>query len=163
MKKLLEFCGLDRRRIALGHLDLNQPEQYIVLAESFIKLINDLGPIERSPEVQEKLGGLYATVNNSRVRWVLGATLRRPWEEVYPGNQRNARAFDEDLLGILKEEWMKARIVNLLSSDKRFFDLKELSQSLKADKEDVMEGLQEMVKEGAIRRVHKEGIAQYIV
>ena len=139
MKKLLEFCGLDRRRIALGHLDLNQPEQYVVLAESFIKLINELGPIERSPEVQEKLGGLYATVNNSRVRWVLGATLRRPWEEVYPGNQRNALAFDEDLLGILKEEWMKARIANLLNSDKRFFDLKELSQSLKANKEDVME------------------------
>ena len=163
IKKLLEFCGLDRRRIALGHLDLNQPEQYIILAESFIKLINELGPIERSPEVQEKLRGLYATVNNSRVRWVLGATLRRPWEEVYPGNQRNARAFDEDLLGILKEEWMKARIANLLSSDKRFFDLKELSQSLNANKEDIMDGLQEMVKEGAIRRVHKEGIAQYIV
>ena len=135
----------------------------IILAESFIKLINELGPIERSPEVQEKLGGLYATVNNSRVRWVLGATLRRPWEEVYPGNQRNALAFDKDLLGILKEEWMKARIANLLSSDKRFFDLKELSQSLKANKEDVMAGLQEMVKEGAISRVHKEGIAQYIV
>ena len=58
---------------------------------------------------------------------------------------------------------MKARIASLLRSDKRFFELKELSQSLKANKEDIMVGLQEMVKEGAVSRVHKEGIAQYIV
>ena len=163
IKKLLNFCDLDRRRIALGHVDLNQPEEYIVLAESFIKLINELGPIERTPQVQEKLMGLYATVNNPRVRWVLGATLRRPWEEVYPGNQRNALSFDKDLLGILKEEWIKARIANLLSAQKRYFDLKELSQTLMADKEEVMMGLREMVNEGAVSRVHKEGIAQYIV
>jgi heterodisulfide reductase subunit A-like polyferredoxin/coenzyme F420-reducing hydrogenase delta subunit len=162
MKKLLDFCGLDRRRIALGHVDLNQPEQYVTLVESFVKNISELGPIERSAHVQEKLMGLYTTVNNPRVRWVLGATLRRPWEEVYPGNQRNALSFDKDLLGILKEEWMKARIANLLSSDKRYFDLKQLSQNLKAKQEDIMGGLQEMVKEGVVSRVHKEGVAQYI-
>ncbi|RPH87507.1 MAG: hydrogenase iron-sulfur subunit, partial [Desulfobacteraceae bacterium] len=163
LKKLLELAGLDRRRIALAHVDLNKPEDYIAVVESFIKLINELGPIDRTPPIQKKLQGIYATVNNPRVRWVLGATLRRPWEEVYPGNQRNAMAFDKDFLGILKEEWMKARIANLLSTDKRFFDLKELSQSLKATKEDIMVGLQEMVKEGAISRVHKEGIAQYVM
>ncbi len=163
LKKLLEFAGQDRRRIALAHVDLNKPEDYIVVVESFIKLINELGPIDRSPHVQEKIQGIYATVNNPRVRWVLGATLRRPWEEVYPGNQRNAMAFDKDFLGILKEEWVKSRIANLLSSDKRFFELKELSQSLKANKEDIIVGLQEMVKEGVVSRVHKEGVAQYIL
>ena len=29
IKKLLGFSGLDRRRIALAHVDLNQPEEYI--------------------------------------------------------------------------------------------------------------------------------------
>jgi heterodisulfide reductase subunit A len=134
-----------------------------VVAENFIKLINELGPIERTPHIQEKIQGIYDTVNKARVRWVLGATLRRPWEEVYPGNQRNAMAFDKDFLGILKEEWMKARIAQVLTVEKRFFDLKELSQNLKAKKEDIMSSLQEMVKEGVISRVHKEGIAQYIV
>jgi heterodisulfide reductase subunit A len=163
LKKLLDFCGLDRRRIGLAHVDLNKPEEYVVLVESFIKLINEIGPIERTPHMQDMLRGIYSVVNNARVRWVLGATLRRPWEEVYPGNQRNALSFDRDFLGIVKEEWMKARIANLLTSENRVFELKEMSQNLKAKKDEVMASLQEMVKEGVITRVHKEGIAQYIV
>ena len=58
---------------------------------------------------------------------------------------------------------MKARINNVLAAENRFFDLKELSQNLQAKKDDVMISLQEMVKEGGISRVHKEGIAQYMV
>jgi DNA-binding GntR family transcriptional regulator len=59
--------------------------------------------------------------------------------------------------------WMKARIAHVLASENRLFDLKELSQNLKAKKEEVMTGLQEMVKEGVISRIHKEGLAQYII
>ncbi len=79
--------------------------------------------------------GIYATVNNARVRWVVGATLRRPWEEKYPGDQRNALSFDKDFLGILKEEFTKSRLKNILSADKRYFELKELMDTLKGEKD----------------------------
>lgn len=84
IKKLLHFCGLDRRRIALAHADLNRPEEYIAAVESFVRQINELGPIDKTPATREKLTGIYDTVRNPRVRWVLGATLRRPWEETIP-------------------------------------------------------------------------------
>ncbi len=163
IKKLLGFSGFDRRRIALAHVDLNQPEEYIASVESFIHLIKGLGPIEKTPLNQEKLAGIYATVNNARVRWVLGATLRRPWEEKYPGDQRNALSFDKDFLGILQEEFTKSRLNNLLSTEKRYFELKELAEVLKENKDTMIHGLQEMVNEGMISRVHRNGVAQYIM
>jgi heterodisulfide reductase subunit A-like polyferredoxin/coenzyme F420-reducing hydrogenase delta subunit len=163
LKKLLHFSGLDRRRIALAHADLNHPEEYIAAVESFVRQINEMGPIEKNESNREKLAGIYATVNNARVRWVVGATLRRPWEETYPGDQRNALAFDKDFLGILKEEFAKSRITNLLKSQPRYFELKEMAELIKIDRETLGFSLQEMVKEGMISRVHRDGVAQYIM
>jgi len=163
LKKLLHFSGLDRRRIALAHADLNHPEEYIAAVESFVRQINEMGPIEKNESNREKLAGIYATVNNARVRWVVGATLRRPWEETYPGDQRNALAFDKDFLGILKEEFTKSRITNLMKSQPRYFELKEMAELLKIDRETLGFSLQEMVKEGMISRVHRDGVAQYIM
>ena len=163
LKKLLEFAGLDRRRIALAHVDLNKPEDYIVVGGKLYKVRSTNWDRSNGPPIPGKCQGIYDTVNKARVRWVLGATLRRPWEEVYPGNQRNAMAFDKDFLGILKEEFTKSRLKNLLSADKRYFDLKELMDTLKGEKETVIHGLQEMVNEGMIGRVHRNGVAQYII
>ena len=128
-----------------------------------MELIAQLGPIEREARPRNDWPGLYDTVKNARVRWVLGATLRRPWEETYPGDQRNALAFDKDFLGILKEEFTKSRLKNLLSADKRYFEFKELLDTLKGEKDTVIHSLQEMVNEGMISRVHQNGVAQYIM
>ncbi|RJX35012.1 MAG: hydrogenase iron-sulfur subunit [Desulfarculus sp.] len=163
LKKLLALCGFDRRRIALAHADLNEPEEYIRTAEAFVSQVAALGPIERTPDNLEKLRGLYSTVNNARVRWVLGASLRRPWEDVYPGNQRNALIFDRDFMGVLSEEFIRARVANLLSSEHRPFQLSELAAALKEDEAPVMESLREMVGEGLIGRMHKDGVAHYVL
>jgi heterodisulfide reductase subunit A2 len=163
IKKLLAFSGFDRRRLALAHVDLNQPEEYITTVESFIRQIKALGPIEKTERNKELLAGIYATVNNARVRWVLGATLRRPWEEKYPGDQRNALAFDKDFLGILKEEFTKSRLKNLFTQESRYFELKELTEALQENKETTMQSLHEMVNEGMVTRVHRKGVAQYIM
>lgn len=163
MKKLLDLCGFDRRRVALAHADLNRPEDYINTVNSFTKSMAELGPIERTPENQEKLAGLYATVNSPRVRWVLGATLRRPWEEVYPGNQRNALAFDRDMMGVVSEEFIKARVANLLKEKARPFQLRELAAALHEEEKPLMDSLREMVGEGVIGRMHKDGVAHYVM
>ncbi len=163
IKKLLSLCGIDRRRIALAHADLNLPEEYINTVENYVALINELGPIERTPENQEKLQGLYSTVNNARVRWVLGVSLRRPWEDVYPGNQRSALAFDRDLMGVVTEEFIRSRVANLLQREQKAFDLHQLSDTLKEDETQLMDCLREMVSEGLLSRVHKDGVAHYML
>ncbi len=163
VKKLLHLCGFDRRRIALAHADLNEPREYIETVESFLGMVADLGPIERTPENLEKLQGIYDTVNNPRVRWVLGASLRRPWEEVYPGNQRNALTFDRDLTGIVSEEFIRARVAKVLQREQKPLPLRQLAQTIKEDEDQVRESLREMVAEGAIGRVHKDGVAHYVM
>lgn len=163
IKKLLQFCGLDRRRIALAHSDLNEPEEFIRTVDSFVQTITELGPIDQTPENQEKLNALYSTVNNPRVRWVIGATLRRPWEDVYPGDQRNALAFDRDLIGILMEEYLRARVTNILQTEKRPFNLQDLAGTIQEEPDRVMESLHELVAEGIIGRFQKDGIAHYVM
>jgi coenzyme F420-reducing hydrogenase delta subunit/NAD-dependent dihydropyrimidine dehydrogenase PreA subunit len=163
IKKILEFCGFDRRRIALAHADLNEPEEFIRTAEAFINTLNQLGPIPQTPENQEKINALYSTVNNPRVRWVVGASLRRPWEAIYPGDQRNALAFDRDLVGILMEEFLRARVTNVLQTEKRPFNLQDLAGTIKEEPDVVMKSLHEMVAEGIIGRFHKDGVAHFVI
>lgn len=163
IKKLLGLCGLDRRRIALAHADLNKPEEFIRASESFVQLIEQLGPVNRDTETLERLQGMYDTVQNSRVRWVLGATLRRPWEEVYPGDQRHALAFDKDFMDVVTEEFVGVRLARLLKQENRPMVLGELSKALKVDEGKVVTRLGEMVSEGLISRIHKDSVAHYLM
>lgn len=161
IKKLLALCGLDRRRIALAHADLNQPEQYIRAAEGFTRLIAELGPVQRDHLTMERLQGLYDTVNHARVRWVLGANLRRPWEEVYPGDQRNAMAFDKSFLELVNEEFLGVRMTQLLRAQRRPMVMQEISLILKEQESKLVGKLREMVSEGILTRTHKEGVPYY--
>jgi len=163
LKKLLGLCGFDRRRIALAHCDMNQPSAFINSVNAFLATIEQLGPIERTPQNVEKLQGVYDTVNNSRVRWVLGASLRRPWEEVYPGDQRNALNYDRDLLGVIGEELIASRVRGVLQREKRPMPVSELVAAIAEKQEAIMDSLREMVSEGLIHRQHKDGEAIYTV
>ncbi len=161
IKKLLTLCGLDRRRIALAHADLNQPEQYIAAVEGFVRTLAELGPIERDELTMERLQGMYDTVNNARVRWVLGANLRRPWEEVYPGDQRNAMSFDKSFMDLISEEFVGVRMAQLMRKTRQPMVLGEISKTLKEDEGNLVGKLREMVSEGLITRTHKDGVAHY--
>ena len=156
IKKLLSLCGLDRRRIALAHCDLNKPEQYVKTVHGFLDEMDQLGPIPDDDDTREKIRGLYTTLENSRVRWVLGAGLRRPWEEVYPADQRNARAYDSSLLDILAEEFVRARITNLMAVRPEAFDLAQISGLLGEEKQQVLSVLKELVGEGRVSRIFKD-------
>ncbi|MFZ5585665.1 MAG: hydrogenase iron-sulfur subunit [Thermodesulfobacteriota bacterium] len=163
IRKLLALCGIDRRRIALAHVDLNRPEQYIDSVASFVRLVEQLGPLPSDAESREKLQGLYDTVNNDRVRWVLGASLRRPWEEVYPGDQRHALAYDQDMLNVVREEFTKVRLFSLLQGRTAPMAINDLALALKEDEAFLVPNLRELVSEGIISRVHRDGVAHYAV
>jgi heterodisulfide reductase subunit A-like polyferredoxin/coenzyme F420-reducing hydrogenase delta subunit len=161
IKKLLSLCGLQRERIALAHADLNKPEKYIRTVESFVALVDRLGPIPRDAVMKTKLKDLYDTLKNPRVRWVLGASLRRPWETSYPADQRNARAYDETLSDVVSEEFIRTRVVNLLSSQRQVLELNEISRFLGEDKQRVLNSLKELASEGIISRIFKDRTPYY--
>ncbi|MBU2548502.1 MAG: hydrogenase iron-sulfur subunit [Proteobacteria bacterium] len=161
VKKMLALCGLDRRRVALAHADLNQPERYVVTVESFLKTLDELGPIDRDEPTRERIQALYDTLNNSRVRWVLGASLRRPWETTYPSDQRNALAYDETLSDVLAEEFVRVRVMNLLKASGKTYRLDDITAALGADKDPVLHCLKDLTNEGMISRIFKDRTPYY--
>ena len=119
-------------------------------------IMNRLGPIDRNEATMERIQALYDTLLNSRVRWVLGAGLRRPYETHYPSDQRNAIAYDESLTDVLAEEFVKVRIINLLKKAGQVMELKEIKKVLGAEERQVLAGLKDLTSEGQISRIFKD-------
>jgi heterodisulfide reductase subunit A len=156
VKKLLTICGFDRQRIALAHADLNQPEEFIRTSESFTQTIASLGPIERSAFNISKLKSLYyMTKYNSRIRFLLSASLRRPWEDSYRGDQRHGLDYDQDFTDVLMEEFLQTRVLQLLQVENRPFKSMELADILNENEGDISERLWDMAHEGVVSRTFK--------
>lgn len=150
MKKLLALCGLERDRIALAHSDITKPEEYVTTVESFLKTMDRFGPIQRDADTQTKLKALYDALHTYRVRWVLGVSLRRPWETTYPMHMPNPTAYDQTLTEILTEEFFRAQVANLLRQSGRSLQLADIAQALRVDEESSYEYLKDMGHEGLI-------------
>ena len=163
IKKLFSLIGLERDRIALAHSDLNKPEEYIKTANSFVSKIDMLGPIQRDSTMKIKIQDLYDTLKNPRVRWVLGASLRRPWETTYPADQRNAMAYDETLSDVLTEEFVRTRIVNFLKRQKKVINLDDITQNLGEERRKIQTCLSELGKEGMVSRIYKDRMPYYTI
>jgi heterodisulfide reductase subunit A len=150
LKKLLSLCGLERERIALAHSDITKPEQFVSTVESFMKTMAALGPIQRDAEIRSKLQALYDALHVSRVRWVLGVSLRRPWETAYPSHMPNPAAYDHTLTEILTEEFFRARVKNLMKQKGKLLQLNDITQALGVDEAQAHEYLKDMGYEGLI-------------
>ena len=153
LKKLLALCGLERERIALAHSDIVQPERFVGTVESFMKTMAALGPIPRNAEVQSKLEAMYDALHVSRVRWVLGVSLRRPWETTYPSHMPKPAAYDRTLTEIVTEEFFRARVRNLLQAKGKSLQLEEITQVVGMDQDRARDYLKDMGGEGLINIV----------
>ncbi len=161
VKKLLSLIGLERDRIALAHMDLNHPEQLARTVDRFVAMIDELGPIPKDRETRAKLNDLHDTLRTPRVRWVLGASLRRPYETTYPTDQRNALAYDETLSDVLKEEFLRTRVFNFLRRESRVLHLNDIVGSIHEEKQRVLNCLKDLSDEGMISRIYKDRIPYY--
>jgi heterodisulfide reductase subunit A2 len=161
LKKLLELSGLERERISLAHGDLNDPLQLSRTVDTFVSTIDRLGPINRNPKTQAKIQALYDTLHNARVRWVLGASLRRPWETSYPTDQRHAMDYDMTLTDVITEEYSRTRITNLLKQEGKVMKLEEVVEALEVDKKRAVACLKDLSSEGIISRIFKDRVPYY--
>lgn len=162
MKKLLTLSDFHRERIALAHADLNNPLEFVKTVESFSRAIAMLGPIERTRENIDKLQAIYdLTKYNTRVRQLLSASLRRPWEKTYRGNQLHALDYDRDFSTVIQEEFLQRRLFNVLAQRKQPQNLQALAMSLAEDESQVADCLWNLVSEGAISMLHENREAFY--
>ncbi len=161
IKKLLSLSGFDRNRIVLAHADFNNPESFVKTVKSAANQIASLGPIDRSPDNIQKLKAIYDTTKNPRVRLLLSAVLRRPWENTYQGDQRYALEYDTDFANVLEEELFYERLKRLLKDTEKPLPINEMAKALSEDKDRLSEVLWSMRTEGAVNIIHKNRIAHY--
>jgi len=151
LKKLFSLAGLERERIGLGYVGINEAEAFVKIVESFMGTISQLEPIKKDDKtIINKLKALHDTLNYPRVRWILGVRLRRPNEESYTGDQRNAVEFDEIMLDILAEEYLASRIINTLKLSDKPLNPREIAHTLNEDVYKVTTALSELTKEERI-------------
>ena len=164
IKKLLTLCGFDRERIALAHADLNSPADFTKTVDSFTRTIAAMGPIPRNTENQGKLDALYELIKyNTRVRHLLSAGLRRPWEKSYQGDQRHALDYDRDFATVLKEEFLQVRLLQVMRRESGPFNLDKLAVEVSVDQEQVASRLWDMVQSGVVNFSHKNHQAVYML
>jgi len=150
MKKLLAMSGIDRKRISIGYVDVNQAEGFVRMVESFLEELDRVGPMDRSEDKKKRLLAAHATLHRPRVRWVLGVSLRRPTEPEFPGDQRNAVDFDETMQDVLKEEYLAARIIGALTAGP--MNPPEIAKALGERPDQVSPVLLELAKDDRIIR-----------
>jgi heterodisulfide reductase subunit A len=148
MKKLLSLAGLERRRITMGYVDVNQPEAFVNMVESHVDAMAHLDPFNRDEATKTKLWAIHATLHRPRVRWVLGTSLRRPTEKEFPGAQVNAVDADETMLDVLREEFLASRILRAIH-DQPLSPL-DIGRSLEEPVKKITPMLTDMAKEGRI-------------
>ena len=162
LKKLLSLSGISRQRIALAHADLNKPEEFVKTVDSFAQTVALMGPVDRSPFNLDKLQVIYELVKfNTRIRHLLSASLRRPWEKWYRGEQRHALDYDRDFMAVVEEEYLQLRLLRLLESEKRPLRLQDLASSLRENEIQVADCLWNMVTDGTINLSHQKTEAFY--
>jgi heterodisulfide reductase subunit A len=134
----------------LAHSDIIKPDQFVNTVTSFMRTMARLGPISRDAEMQSKLQALYDALKVSRVRWVLGVSLRRPWETAYPSHMPNPAVYDHTLTEILTEEFFRARVKNLMRQKGKLLLLQDITEALGVDEAQAHEYLKDMGYEGLI-------------
>jgi coenzyme F420-reducing hydrogenase delta subunit/ferredoxin len=148
VKKLLSLAGLERRRIAMGYVEVNEPESFVRMVESYMEGLEKLPPLPRDDKTRAKLWAMHATLHRPRVRWVLGTSLRRPTEKEFPGSQFNAVDADETMLEVLREEYTVSRIFKALTDQP--LNPPDLARALDEPVKMLTPVLTDMAKEGRI-------------
>ena len=142
----------------VSRLDWNAPltQEFIRTVESFTQTIAAIGPIEKTAANREKLEAIYNLIKfNSRVRHLLSASLRRPWEKTYRGEQRHALDYDRDFLAVIEEEFLQQRLLLLLEKEQRPLRLQDCAGSLHEDEVQVADCLWNLVTDGSINLTHQ--------
>jgi hypothetical protein len=148
MKKLLSLAGLERRRISIGYVEVNEPESFVRMVESHLDAMEKLPPLPTDDQTKAKLWAIHATMHRPRVRWVLGTSLRRPAEKEFPGSQFNAVDADETMLDVLKEEFTISRIFKALQDQP--LNPPDLALAMDEPVKNITPILTDMAKEGRI-------------
>ncbi len=159
-RKLLQKIGINPNRLHLDWISAAEGERFAKLAEWFTSQVRKLGPLGSSEELKEnelkeRLVAARQTVENEKVRWMVG----KERELMEMGNVYGERV-SQNLLDFLMDknlfdEFVKNRIYLLL--EKRALSVKDIARKLGLSPREVLRRIAKMEDRGLIAMTDVEG------
>jgi len=159
LKKLFELAGFQPERLELKWSSAADESRFMAVVQEFADRIGTLGSSPLSgdhidPDLQERMLAAKATVEDFRVRSLVGKELELTEKGNVFGEQLQQIEFDEVEEDALETEFLRHRICQLL----RFpLSVKELSNKLSLDARSVLSQIVALQQIGVVQLDRIEG------
>lgn len=147
-QKLLEIAGIGSERLLLDWVSAGEGERFSQVVRQFVEKIRQLGPFPLDQEMKEKLRAVRASLEGEKIRWMVGKGPELMEKENVYHEHLPREKLEELIEKIVREEWVKNRIMGLVES--RPLAAAEISQTLNLKLKETLSYLVSLVGEGKI-------------
>lgn len=149
VKKLLEYAGIDPRRLRLGWISAAEGQKFKELIESSVKEIEELGTFELEKHY-EGLCTVRDAVRNPKLRWIIGMLVELA--RTVKLDEKELDAFFEELI---RSELAEKKINTLLETGEQ--TIEGLAERLSLPVPDVLRYLAPLIDRGVVELSRLEG------
>ncbi len=135
---IVKMAGISEKRLFLDWVSAAEGMRFATLVTKFTKTIKELGPLNLSQEIKERLECALATVKDDKVRWLIGREWKMEQEGNTYGESVTKGQFQGYLSQIIKDTYNKniiryrikkqPKTVTMLSSETGIEGVELLSQ-----------------------------------
>jgi len=108
LKKLLEITGVAPERLCLDWVSAAEGTRFGQIVDSFTERIREEGPLDKDDSLLQRLRAAELTVQNERVRWLLGSELNLLEKGNIYGEKVSPEEFDTVTSEVIKAEFNKS-------------------------------------------------------
>jgi F420-non-reducing hydrogenase iron-sulfur subunit len=155
VQKLLEFAGIDPRRLRLGWISAAEGQKFKELIEGAVNEIKELGPFELEKHY-DALVTVKEGVNNPRLRWIVGKIAETARYVKLEEKEIDA-FFDE----IIRSEFMVEKVTSMLESEES--TIEGISEMLSIPVQDVLKYVAPLMDRGAMQISRMEGKKPFFI
>lgn len=140
IKKLLELAGVLPERFRLEWCSSAEAQRFVEVVSGMIETVKGLGPLGSNgvsgEKLQERLSAARDAAGSDRLRWVLGCEYKLETSPNAFGQETSEETFKEMLDTAVKDEYLKARILNMTRA--QALSVKEMAAKIELDPADVL-------------------------
>lgn len=147
-KKLLDMAEIGHERVLLDWVSAGEGERFSQVVRQFVEKIKNLGPFPLNEETKERLRAVQVSLEAEKIRWIVGKgpeliEKENVYHEMLPREKLNTI-----IESIIRDEFIKNRIVILLES--KSLSAIEINNTLGLKISDTLSYLVSLLNEGKV-------------
>ena len=117
LKKLLEIAGVATDRLYLDWVSAAEGTRFGQVVDSFVERIKREGPLGKDNSLRQRLQAAELTVQNEKVRWLLGSELSLLEEGNVYGEKVSPEKLDAAENEVIRDEFSKSWLTLILEEE----------------------------------------------